>query len=142
MQVQVNIRDLIKGSVLADAMSDTEKREFIMAVSERMEVLCKKYCPKDKGNLRSSLEIEKTSRGVIYSYKAPYAPYVHEILYRKHKRPTRAKWLVAAFSQAMKELIFEFGNSDIPSFGVNFSATPILTLELTTSGGVNWRDFV
>lgn len=146
MQVHVNIQDLIYGDseVLADAfMTEADKRNFIMAISERMEDLVFKYCPFDKGNLRKSLEIKETQSGVIYSYSAPYAPYVHEILYRHHAKPTRAKWLTEALKQALKELILEFGNENIPGFQVILSTSPTLQLELTTDNrGLNWREFV
>lgn len=146
MQVYVNIQDLIYGSteVLADVfMSDTDKRNFIMAVSERMEDLVFRYCPKDTGNLKKSLSIRETQSGVIYSYSAPYAVYVHEIMYRRHASPTRCKWLTEALKQALKEVILEFGNENIPGFNVVLSTNPILQLELTTdSRGLNWREFV
>ena len=146
MQVHVNIQDLIYGDseVLADAfMSEKDKKNFIMAASERMEDLVFRYCPFDKGNLKKSLSIKETQSGVIYSYSAPYAPYVHEIMYRHHAKPTRAKWLTEALKQALKELILEFGNENIPGFNVILSTNPVLQLELTTDNrGLNWREFV
>ena len=146
MQVYVDISYLVAGGeeIIADSlMSDKEKLLFILAVSERMQELINRYCPYDKGNLKKSLSVKETQTGVIFSYSVPYAPYVHEILYRHHKRPTRAKWLVEALRQSLKELILEFENENIPSFNVVFSTTPVLELELTTANnGLNWRDFV
>ena len=144
MQVHVNIKDLINGAVLADlTMTEVDKKNFILAVSERMDDLIFRYCPRDKGYLKKSLTVKETNSGVTFSYSAPYAPFVHEILYRHHAKPTRAKWLIEALKQALKELILEFGNENIPSFNVVFSTNPILELTLTTEKkGLDWREFV
>lgn len=144
MQVHVNIKDLINGAVIADlTMNEKDKKNFILAVSERMEELVFRYCPRDKGNLKKSLTVKETNTGITFTYSAPYAPYVHEILYRHHAKPTRAKWLTEALKQALKELILEFGNENIPSFNVVLSTNPILELQLTTEKiGLDWREFV
>lgn len=144
MQVYVGIHNLLNSEVIANEfMTVDDVRHFIDAVSERMQELIGRYCPYEHGNLRRSLSVKETFTGIIFSYSAPYAPYVHEILYKHHKRPTRAKWLIEALRQALKELVLEFENENVPSFNVVFSAFPILTMELTTENkGVDWRNFV
>lgn len=144
MQVKVNVNDFVKGSNLIDSvMTASEKKSFILAVSDRMEPYIEKYCPVKTGLLKSSLQTYETPTGIIYLYDVPYAAYVHEILYRKHKRPTRAKWVEQAFRQALRELKYEFGKNEIPSFYVSLKTKPTFSFEISTEDiGLNWRDFV
>lgn len=56
-----------------------------------------KYCPKDTGFLASSFRIEDLGDGRCTIYNdCPYAWYVEEFTWKKHKWPTRAKFLTTA----------------------------------------------
>lgn len=62
--------------------------------AEEIASLANYYCPIETGNLRNSQRIEYNSDGTCtIVYDCPYAWYVHELTWKFHAYPTRAKFL-------------------------------------------------
>lgn len=146
MWVEVDIKSLIdkQESYIVDTyLSQEDKVSIIRRLGVRTFEIAQMWCPTDKGHLRASGQLTDIPTGSTITYTESYAPYVHEILTNHHIRPTRAKWLNDAFVESLKEMIYMYGYSNIPTFYVLLTASPYLQLTFTTTkNGTSWRDFV
>jgi hypothetical protein len=62
------------------------------------------YCPKDTGYLASTLHLEDQDDGSVKIVAdCPYAWYVHEFTWKKHKFPERSQFLAYAAWEVMKQ---------------------------------------
>lgn len=72
-----------------------------------VDILAKalRYVPVDTGRLRDSAYIKKRGDVVAVGFNCPYAIYVHEVAYNRHKKPTRYKFLEDATYEVMSKYI-------------------------------------
>ena len=90
----------------SDVMAEIDLVINKMAVDILAKAL--RYVPVDTGRLRDSAYIKKRGDVVAVGFNCPYAIYVHEVAYNRHKKPTRYKFLEDATYEVKNKYFKKF----------------------------------
>jgi hypothetical protein len=111
--IDVNTKDTDIDKQVIDLIRNRDGYTIASAII----TLAKYYCPKDTWYLVSTAYIELGADGVWrVGFSAPYATWVHEIIYFRHASPTRAKFLEYAAYEVLN--LVSKGNE--PAFTFQF----------------------
>lgn len=90
----------------SDVMAEIDLVINKMAVDILAKAL--RYVPVDTGRLRDSAYIKKQGDVVAVGFNCPYAIYVHEVAYNRHKKPTKYKFLEDATYEIKNKYLKKF----------------------------------
>jgi len=152
MQVKVDISSLTEQAIkqikykrfVDEFLTDADKMIIIQQIALSTYIKAQLLVPVETGALKASGAMSITSNGAEIAYNEPYGGYVHEVMYRHHRKPTQAKWLFDSFVDTLKDMILVYGSANIPAFSIDFEYQPILkmTLSLDNTIGKDWRSFL
>lgn len=108
---------------------EVDTRSLELDIANSILKLAKTYAPVKTGYMRDNIEIIDDAEGIRIASLAPYSIYVHEILGKYHKEPTKAKFL--------EDAAYEVYNSRQGDFDASIEYKPLLQVFINSNRGVN-----
>lgn len=116
-------------SKIDDNIENSEQHQMELEVAKYILTLARKYAPVKTGYMRDHIIILDDADGVSIASFAPYSIYVHEILGKYHKEPTKAKFL--------EDAAYEIYNILDGYFDMSIEYKPLLQVFINSNRGVN-----
>lgn len=134
-QIEVNTNNLDIDKQVIDLIRNKDGYTIASAIW----ALSQYYCPVDTGILKKSGHIERGTDGAWrVVYDAPYAMWVHEIIYFSHMAPTRAKFLEYAAYDVLN--LVSKGNEPAFTFEFFQDGTNGIWIDINTVDSKQFQD--